>query len=518
MTQQLSALELVKAQVDPYAGGEVFARLARGSVEAITPEDDVVMRWHGLYRHRPQEAGVFMLRVKVPGGALSAEQLVAVAALAEQYGRGALSLTTRQNLELHWLTLPDLPEVFARLDAVALSTLGACGDQVRNVVSCPVAGLAHEECCDTTALAGALTRAFQGNPRFANLPRKFKLALSGCAHGCVPTAINDLSLVAARNADGVAGYALLVGGGLSVQPVLAANLAAWVTAEEAVEVVVQAVSIFQEYGNREQRGKARMKHLLAARGLPWFRQELETRLGRRLSACVTALPVATGGDHLGVQAQQEAGRVLLGIPVPAGQMTVAQLRGLAALASSYGRGRVRLTHQQNIILPDLLQREIEAVQHAVAALGFPVSARSWQGRLVACTGKARCMKAVVHTKEVALRLADTLDALLPDVPLTLRMSGCPHGCGLHPLGDIGLQGAMATGAQGPEERFDLWAGGGAAPEAAFARRLMPRLRPEEIAPAIVALWTRYRTEALDTTETFSSFVRRLPDGQAVDNQ
>ncbi len=294
MSQSLSALEQIKARIDPYAGDVVFARLARGTVAEITPEDDVVLRWHGLYRHRPAEAGAFMLRVKLPGGALSAAQSLALAELAERFGRGVVSLTTRQNVELHWITLPDLPEIFARLDETGLVTLGACGDQVRGVISCPVAGLDPEEILDTTPLAEALTAAFLGNPAFANLPRKFKLALSGCAQHCVPTAVNDLSLVVARNAAGEPGFALLAGGGLSVQPVMASRLDPWVAPEEALEVVSHAVAIFREYGNREQRGKARLKHLLAARGLPWFRAELETRLGPGLCLSPRHSPALPG--------------------------------------------------------------------------------------------------------------------------------------------------------------------------------------------------------------------------------
>jgi len=510
--QPMSALEEVKARVDPYAGQEVFARLARGTVEDISAEDDVVMRWHGLYRHRPQEAGLFMLRLKLPGGAITATQLAAVADVAEQYAHGRVNLTTRQDIELHTLTLADLPAVFAALDAVGLTTLGACGDQVRNVVTCPVAGIDAEELLDTTPVAAALTGEFLQNPHFANLPRKFKLALSGCAQHCVPVMINDLSLVAARNDAGAMGYALWAGGGLSAQPVMVASLEAWVAPEEAVAVAAKAVEIFRDYGNRTQRTKARMKHLLAERGMPWFRAELEARLGRPLPPCTPAPLTLTPDDHLGVHEQHEPGRVFLGIPVPVGQLHAAQLRCLATWATRFGQGRLRLTHRQNIILPDIQEAQLAALQQEVAAAGFTPSPQSWQGRMVVCTGKTYCNKALAHTKETAIRLADALEELIPNAPFTLQMSGCPNGCGQHALADIGLQGSAVKTETGMEERFDLWAGGGAAPAPAFAHRLAIRLHPDELPGTIAGLWGRYQAEALSADETFSAFARRVLHG------
>jgi ferredoxin-nitrite reductase len=480
--QPLSALEQVKALVNPYAGHEVFARLAQGTTADITPQDDVVMRWHGLYRHRPLDAELFMLRLKLPGGAITAAQLAAVANVTERSGHPRINLTTRQDIEFHRLTLAMLPDVFAALDAVGLTTVGACGDQVRNVVACPVAGLDPHELLDTTPVTEALTRAFLANPAYANMPRKFKAAVCGCAEHCVPTEINDFSFVAARQSDGTLGFRLFVGGGLSSQPTMAQDLGVWIAATDAVAVMDAAVALFQAHGNREQRGKARVKHLIAEHGLDWFRSELAARVGHLLHDVAPLTAASSHADHLGVHSQHEVGLVYLGIPVPVGRVSTAQLRALVALAQGYGRGRLRITHQQNIVLADIPCVDLPAIEAQLQAAGLPVAAESWYGRLVVCTGKEFCNKSVAHTKSVALPLAEALTAAGVPPTFSLRMSGCPNGCGQHALADIGLQGTAVKGESGMEERFDLWVGGHAG---AFAQRVQSRLRPEELAEAII---------------------------------
>lgn len=510
MTAVLSPLEETKRHLDPFANrDEVFARLAKGTVADISPADDIVMRWHGLYRQRPPEAEAFMVRLKLPGGALTAQQVLTVADLADRVGDGRLSVTTRQGLELHGVVLAHLPSTFAALEAVGLTTVGACGDQVRNVVGCPVAGIDPDEVLDTTPLAQSLTSAFLGNPRFANLPRKFKIALSGCACGCVPYDINDVGLVATPNASEQPGYAVLVGGGLSAQPVYAASLGVWISQEEAVEVVFHLVELFRDHGNREHRHHARVKHLVAAQGLDWLRDELQQRLGRPLTPYAQPVPAPARHDHLGIHPQREAGRVYLGIPVPMGILSSIQLRVLGTIARESGRGRLRLTHQQNIVLPDIEEARLGMVLDRLQSHGLPVTAESRYGRLVVCVGKDYCMKAITYTKEPVQPLADAIDGPLFGAGVSLRVSGCPNGCGGHAIADIGLRGASVKTETGTEECFDLLVGGGETPgEPAFARRFLARQRPEELGGAITALLHRFRTEATEG-ETFSAYAQRV---------
>jgi sulfite reductase (ferredoxin) len=507
MTTTLTELERMKASVDPYAGEAVFARLARGA--AVTPEDDIVLRWHGLYRHRSLDEDRYMLRLKLPGGAITAAQLAEVARLAVEVGSEAIHVTTRQDLQLYQVKATDLHWIFPRLSAAGLTSLGACGDVVRNVIGCPVAGIAEEAGGAHQEIAETVTAAFLGNPIFANLPRKFKIAVSGCAQGCVPVGINDLGLVAAPNAAGEPGFALLVGGGLSVAPALAEELGVWVAPAQVIDVVGELVSIFRDYGNREHRGRARFKHLLAARGTTWVRAELAARLGMELPAH-TGGPVLLGGhhDHLGVHPQVDGSLRYIGIPVPAARLSPGQLATLAEWAAEIGNPRIRVTPHQNLILADVPSERVTDVLDGLATIGLPVAGESWRGRVLVCPGKAVCQKALVFTKERAAALVELLDASDPDIPVTLRMSGCPNGCGQHAIADLGLQGAVVRGADGPEEHFDLWAGGGEVDGTfAFARRL-GRLPAEEVAGAIHQLLARYRREAA-AGESFGAFARQI---------
>ncbi len=499
MTQTLTSVESMKAMFDPYAAGPaVFARLARGNAAAISPEDDIVMRWHGLYRHRPLESERFMLRVRLPNGDITVPQLRVLAELAQRTGHPYVNLTTRQDIQVYGLSLADLPDVFMTLETAGLTSLGACGDVVRNVVGCSAAGLDARETLDITPTVQALTAAFLGNSTFANLPRKFKIAVSGCADGCVPVRINDVGLVVASNAEGAPGYALFVGGGLSTAPVLAAPMLAWVAPDEVVEVVTRLVEIFREYGNRAQRTRARLKHVLAERGAAWLREELITRLGRPL---LPAPQLTFGGhtDHLGVHPRREADRAYIGIPVPAGRLRVEQLAALAVLIA----GNMRVTHHQNLLLTDVPNATVPAVLAELAALGLPVEANGWSGRLVVCPGKTVCLKALVHTKEVAESLLNAL-AVLPHAPVSLHLSGCPNGCGQHAIAEIGLQGALTGVGEARRECFDLWIGGG---EDAFARRILARVVPDALPETIDALLTRFHAEAI-SGESFSAFARR----------
>jgi len=501
MTQHLSALEQVKATIDPYRVGEVLARLAGGTVEAITPEDDVVMRWHGLYRHRPLESGLFMLRIKLPGGALTAAQLRVIADIAEPAGYG-VDLSMRQNVQFHRLSLAVLPAVFAALEAAGLPTAGACGDQVRGVVSCPLAGRDPDEPFDVRPTVRALTEAFLANPAFANLPRKFKIAVSGCGAGCVPVEINDLSFVAARNDAGEAGFALLAGGGLSAQPRLAEPLGVWVTPGEAVEVAGAAIAVFREHGNREHRNHARLKHLLIEHGVAWLREEMEAKLGRKLIPLAAPALPARRGEHLGVITQRDPALRTIGIPLPVGHLTVAQLRLLAELVEAYGQGQLAATNRQNLLLTDIPTAQLAAVLARLAKGGLPADAPWGRGLIACCTGKDFCTKALATTRGVARGLIEALAGELP--PVTIGVSGCPNGCGQHAVAEIGLQGRVKREGDEVEERFDLWAGGG---PGAIGRRIVTAVHPDALAAEIRGWLARYRTEAVPD-ESFGAFIRR----------
>ena len=501
----LSPLEAAKAAANPYAWGELLDRLACDENLELRPEEEVALRWHGLHRQRPLEAGLYMVRVKLPGGALRAEQLRAVADVAAEAGQEAISLTTRQGMEVHGLRRSALLGVMAKLGAAGLTTLGACGDVVRNVTACPRAGVCPHGIVDTTPLVQDLTAAFLGRAEFANLPRKLKFAVHGCDRNYLPAALNDVALVAHRSRAGTVRYALLVGGGLAASPRVATDLGVWVEPEQAVTVVTTLATIFRDFGNREQRGHARLKHLLADRGLPWLRRELQARLGQPLPAR-RPTPLSFDGrcDHLGLHAQRDPELRSVGVPVPAGRLLLAQARLIAELAETRAKGRLRVTAQQDLLLLDVPAEGMGEGLVALAESGLPVAPSLWQSHLVACTGKRYCNRGLVHTKEAARQLVAELDAELAGAGLTLGVSGCPSGCGFHAVSDVGLQGTTSGG----EERFDLWLGGGATcGTSPFGRRVGARLRLEEVRLRLTQLVASYREEGA-AGESFTDFARR----------
>src|SRR5947209_7925342 len=291
--------------------GELPALIAAG-YERIPEEDIVRLKWWGLYHDKPK-IGTFMLRVKVPGGILAPDQLRAIGEISNDFGRGEGELTTRQNVQLHHLELKALPDVFERLHAAGLTTAGACGDTVRNITGCPVAGLAHDELFDATPVVEEAARLFYGNPDYSDLPRKHKIAITACADACAAPEINCVALVGALR-DGEEGFGVLVGGGLSSVPRIARELGIWVPKADAVTVLAAILDEWREdLRYRVSRVKARLKFMIDDIGPEGLRERIEARLGRTFEDF--ELPHAPApGNHLGVHPQRD-GRFYVGAPV-----------------------------------------------------------------------------------------------------------------------------------------------------------------------------------------------------------
>src|SRR5918997_399581 len=288
-----------------------------------------------------------------------------MAGIAEEFGRGIIDCTTRQCFQIHWIRLEHVIDIFERLDRVGLTTAGACGDITRNVVGCTVAGLAHDEIVDGHATAEAIHRYMLGNKLYSNLPRKFKVSVTGCAEDCARGLINDIALSAAIAEDGTRGFNVRVGGGLSSSPRFARSIDVFVTPEEAPEVVAGVVGIFRDAEeNRKARGKARIKFLVDRIGPEALREELERRVGRPLRHGVRKAPGLSGEDHVGINPQRDGEHVTVGLVVPVGRLRASQLAGLADLARRYGARAddgLRLTHQQNVVLPWVPEDRVEAL-------------------------------------------------------------------------------------------------------------------------------------------------------------
>jgi ferredoxin-nitrite reductase len=459
-----------------------------------------------------------MLRIKVPAGVLAPERLRVIGELSRTFGRDEAELTTRQNVQLHWITLADLPEAFGRLEGAGFNLAGGCGDTVRNITGCPVSGLDAEELFDATPFVRAAAEFFYGNRAYSNLPRKHKITISACPHQCNAPEINCIALVGTRTPAGVHGFAVRVGGGLSTYPRLSRDLGVFVPADvdEVIAVLRAVIDVWSEDNRyRMSRAKARLKFAVEDLGAPAYRARVEERLGRRLPDGAAPAPRGLPEAHLGVHAQRD-GRCWLGFPVFLGAVRGTQLLALADLAASIG-GDVRLTRQQNLLLSGVPAGRVDAVAAAAAAIGFRLDAGALRGASIGGTGSPLCNYAVGETKtklrEIVLRLEAAFGERAAD--LRVHLDGCPHACAQHFIGDIGLQGTTVRGADGEKiEAYDIFLRGGQGAEAAIGRPLVRRVATGAVTGAVERLVGAYLAERAPG-ETYRQYFERRSDAELV---
>ncbi len=430
------------------------------------------------------------------GGQLSAKQATTIAGLSDEFGRGTLDITTRQNIQLRWLTLADLPEVWRRLKSVGMTSLQSGMDNVRNYVACPLAGIDAGELIDTTPLLEEMGRVHLGNPEFSNLPRKFNVSLTGCREDCGQAQTQDLAFVPAiRNVSGrrTVGFNVLAGGALGgTSPRLATPLEVFVRPDDVVALFVAVLRVFRDHGPREQRGKTRLKWLIAERGEPWLRDAVAREMGAPLLGPGDDARTTFGGEHLGVHAQREAGMHYVGLHVPVGRMTSVQLSDMARLARRYGNGEIRLTIGQNAIICNVPTRKVSLLlgQPLLQELQ-PDPSPIWRN-LVACTGADYCHYSLIDTKTRAVELAAELERRAVSVPEGTRVhiSGCVHACGKHHIADIGLQGAKVRVGDSVEEAADVYTGGHLGPDGQLAKQERDKVPMRDMAGVLVEVLER----------------------------
>ena len=526
--EPLNAAEVAKREDD---GLHVRSRIetvyAHKGFSSIWPSDlRNRFRWHGLYTQRPESDGYFMLRIRIPGGVLTARQIDVIGGLSQRYGRDIADVTDRQNIQLHWVRIEDVPDIWARLEAVDLSTTEACGDTPRNILGCPLAGVDASEVVDASAALRAANDKLEGNPEFSNLPRKFKISISGCAHQCGQHEINDIGLVGAAGPGGARGFDLWVGGGLSTNPMFGRRLGAFVTVDQVVPVVLGITSVFRDWGYRRSRNHARLKFLVRDWGAEKFRAVLEEELGFELADLAEPHEsLVSHREHLGVWTQKD-GLNYVGFAPKAGRISGHQLSAVARLADRYGRGRLRTTTQQKIVILDVPQDRVEPLVDELDVLDLPVAPSPWRRGVMACTGIEFCKLAIVETKGRAAELYRYLEQRLPDFneDVRINVNGCPNSCARYQTANIGLMGCQlsvtvhttdARGRQIPERRkveaFLVHLGGHLGGERTFGRKIRGvKVPASEIGPYVESLIRRYRSQR-SPGETFSAFVNRLDD-------
>ena len=462
----------------------------------------------------------FMVRIRIPNGLLTSEQARTIAAISEQYGKGVADITVRQNVQLHWVAIENLPDLLERLWKVGLTTTGACGDVARNVTGCPLAGLDAEELIDAAPLALAINKALGGNSEFYNLPRKFKISITGCKDWCSYPEINDVGFTATRrtrNGQSEIGFTLRVAGGLSTQPHLAVALNAFIKPDQVVAVAKGVAEIFRASEVlRVSRDKARLKYLFLEHG--WtadsFLAELQQVVGFSLDPGEGEFaPADIHRDHVGIHAQKQSGLSYVGASVLRGRLTPNQLRTAAALSDKYADGHLRATVMQNLVIVNIPNEHRDKVAAELTAAGLPVEASAFARGTVACTGSEFCKLALTETKGFARWLSEELDNRLPgfEQQLKLHITGCPNSCGQHWIADIGIEGKKIKQNGKMVDAYYFCIGGSVGQFAAIARPVGYRCAATEVPDAIERLLKNFNQEKKSDENLRQFFQRHTND-------
>ena len=496
------------------------------------PADDLRgrMRWWGLYTQReagipggktgslpPEEldAEFFMMRVRSDGGALTSTQARTIAEISQEFGRDTADISDRQNIQLHWIRIEDVPEIWRRLESVGLGTTEACGDTPRVILGSPVAGVAADEIIDGSPAIDEIQRRFIGDPALANLPRKFKSAISGSPRQDVAHEINDISFVGVEHPEQGPGFDLWVGGGLSTVPKLGTRLNAWVSLEQVPDVWLAVIQLFRDHGYRRLRTKARLKFLVADWGAEKFRQVLQDDyLGYGLAdGPPPPAPAAGARDHVGIHPQRD-GNYYVGAAPTVGRISGTKLAHIAQLAEEFGSGRIRLTAHQKFVILDVPGNRTEPLTEALAELELLVHPSQFRRSAMACTGIEYCKLAISETKGRAADLVSTLEERKPDweLPLAIHVNGCPNSCARFQVADIGLKGVLATDENGAQsEGFQVHLGGSLGEESDFGRSPRGlRLAGDDLADYVERVLTRFEKQKIEN-ESFAQWTVRADE-------
>lgn len=510
---------------------EIYAREGFDSI----PAEDLAPRfkWVGLYTQRKQnldgtQTGTlsttelqdryFMLRIRLDGGQLSTRALRTIGTISSDFARGSADFTDRQNIQLHWVRIEDVPEIWDRLASVGLDTFFGCGDVPRVVLGSPVAGIAADELLDATPAIERIKHELLPREEFANLPRKFKSAVSGSRRQDVTHEIQDLAFIGAEHPEHGPGLDVWVGGGLSTNPMLAQRLGAWVPLEDVPEVWAAVVRVFRDYGYRKVRNRARLKFLVADWGIEKFRRVLEEDyLGRALLDGPEPPEAPAYRDHVGIHAQAD-GRVYVGVKPTVGHTDGAQLQRLADLAEAHGVTRLRTTSDKELLFLDVDPQKADALAGALEAEGLSARPSAFRRDIISCTGLEFCKLAHVITKQRAIDLVDELEQRIGDldVPLKISLNGCPNSCARSQVADIGLSGKILTTEEGERvEGFQVHLGGAVGFSPAFGKKVRGnQVFSSDLGDYVVGIVENFRAHRTEG-EQFRDWVARADEALLV---
>ena len=519
--QKLNKVEQIKLERHPLEVREaIIDRYSKdlSSMDEV-PGEVERLKWVGIY---PQKQGgdAFMIRLKVPGGVLTPEQTRVIGQIAIDFANGPISnphfgnnfldITTRQDVQMHWIKMENVPEIWRRLEEVGMTTVQACGDSARNVLCCPVSGLGHDEVLDAYPVAQVISDYFTGNREYANLPRKFKISVTGCLEDCAQAEINDIGMLPARLEDGTLGFNVRVGGGLSDGPRMASDIDVFVRPEEAVEITRGIAQVFGELGDRENRWICRMRYLVQELGPEGFREELEKRTAFELTPAGEDLTKHYRGDHVGVHAQKDEGLYYVGLNVPVGRMSGEQFAEAGRLAGEYG-AEIRLATDQNFIITGVPEESLDDLLAEPLLKRYSPSPGAFERGIVACTGSEFCRFGIVETKIRAVEWAREMDERVGDGigqdAVRMHFSGCSASCAQPQIGDVGFRGETAKTRDALVEGVDIGLGGSLGRDAAFIDWIEGAKPAEDVPDALAEVFEKFKDERRDG-ERFHEWARR----------
>ncbi len=508
--EDLSKEERIKYEENPL---DIWDKLVAHAARNQFPEGGDVFRFkfHGLFHVAPAQDS-FMLRMRVPGGRLTARQMHGLAEMAADWGAGEAHVTTRANLQIRQFQPRDIVRVLMKIDSLGMSSRGSGADNIRNITATPTSGLDPQELFDVMPLAEALNFYILNSRDLYGLPRKFNVAFDGGGSIGVVADTNDIAFVATCVGEGRAVpagiYFRVQLCGITGHKQFARDCGLLLTPDQTVAVAAAMIRVFNDHGDRTDRKKARLKYLIDAWGVEKFLEETEKRLAFPLlrigvDECEPRMPIDRKA-HLGVHAQKQPGLTYLGVAVPVGRLSVAQMHALAEIAERFGSGELRLTVWQNLLVPNIPLEKMNAARAALVAVGLSDEASSFAAGAVACTGNKGCKYAATDTKRHAVELAAHLDARFKiEQPVNVHVTGCPHSCAQHYVGDIGLLGAKVNG----EEGYQVLIGGGADDRQGLGRELISAIRFTELPAAMERLMGAYVARRQEG-ESFLQYTRR----------
>jgi len=492
-------------------------RYAKTGFASISADDFDRMKWHGVYRQKPKDSGYFMMRLKLAGGQLNAKQAYMIQSIADRFGHGFCDITTRQTFQYHWLTIEDIPTILSDLHTVGITTSGACGDIARNVVGCPVAGIDPEEIIDASSILHEISEKLTDNKAFSNLPRKYKISVSGCCIHCAQPDINCLAFFGVKRVkDGKTeiGYGLKVGGGLSSAPKLSVHVPVFIKPEQVWAVTEAVSTIYRDHGYRHTRTKARLKFLAADWGAERLQREIEALLGYPLENHTEwNFPRDPETDHIGIHKQKQGDLFWVGICFPGGRIRDGQLAQLGRLAEKYaapGQDALRCTNKQNLLLLNIPEANLPALKAELDDLGFDYAPSNFRKGCVSCTGIEFCNLAVAETKNRMIRLVDQLEKESGwyKGKIRIHFSGCPSSCGQHQIADIGFRGAKTKVNGEMVDAYDCFIGGRLGATRRFNELLKGKIIAEDVHLFIDKVLRVYDT-LKQGEETFAEFTDRV---------